>query len=224
MSTAEQQQHLGHRRRRRPQPLSRRGSRDGRRHRQHRRRKRHGRRQAAGAGRGHHHRLLDLDAVAAEQVRRSEAGHQGSGRRNGRRHLLHDHRRYREGRGRLPGGRTTDAGERSDQGGGRARRRQPATQRRDSDRHLARARPEDRRTASGSARPTRSCSPTARTSTRPPRNSARRSASAKANSPVTAGEWAPTGASRSCGRSRPHCWAPSTSSPTRQISPTTSRR
>ena len=30
----------------------------------------------------------------AGQVRRSQAGHQGSGQRNGRRHILHDHRRH----------------------------------------------------------------------------------------------------------------------------------
>ena len=49
-------------------------------------------------------------------------------------------------------------------------------------------------------------------------------ASAKANSPATAGEWEPTGASRNCGRSRRRFSAPSTSSPTRRTSPTTSPR
>ena len=50
---------------------------------------------AAGTGRGHRHRLLHLDEGAAGQVRRSETGHQGGRRRNGRRHVLHHRRRHR---------------------------------------------------------------------------------------------------------------------------------
>ena len=158
------------------------------------------------------------------QVRRSETGHQGSGQRNRRRHLLHDHRRHRERRARLPRGRS-DRRRRATRP--ERRRRMPSTAcgpaagpRSAPGSHMsARSRDNIRERS-----PTRSCSPTEKTSTRPPKSSARRSVSAKANSPVTAGEWAPTGASRNCGRSRRHCWAPWTSSPTRQISPTTSRR
>ena len=81
--------------------------------------------------------------------------------------------------------------------------------------------------SSGSARArsfTRSCSPTARTSTRPQKNWGRKSGSVKANSPATAEEWEPTGRSTNCVRSRPHCWAPWTSSPTPRISQTISHR
>ena len=121
------------------------------------------------AGRGHHHRLLDIDAVAGRKVRRGKASDRGRDRRTHRRHLLHGHRRHPESLPRLPSRRTDRPGERGDPGGRDARRRRSAPQRGDRDGHLARPRPRNRRTAARRRSPTRSCSPTARTSTRRPK-------------------------------------------------------
>ena len=125
---------------------------------------------AAGTGRGDHHRLLDLDAVAVREVRRGEARHRGRHQRTRRRHVLHDRRRHREGHLRLP--RQTDGQRRRAQRPGR-RRRAPSTA--CGPTAGPRWAPGSRTSAESPCNtrersPTRSCSPTARTSTKPPNN------------------------------------------------------
>ena len=111
------------------------------------------------------------------QVRRGETGHRRRDRRTRRRHATSRSSRGTEKAVRVyPRRRAADAGERGDQGGGDARRRRPAAQRRHRDGHLARVRPRQSSDTARARSPTRSCSPTARTSTRPRKNWARRSA------------------------------------------------
>ena len=125
---------------------------------------------------------------------------------------------------RLPRRRMANAGERSDQGGGDARRRRPAAQRRDRDGHLARARPRNRHPTPGGAHPRDPAHRRQGRARNPRTTAATKSRSARANSPATAEEWEPTGRSTSCVRSRRHCWVPSTSSPIPRISQTISQR
>ena len=179
---------------------------------------------AAGTGRSHRHRLLDLDAGPSGQVRRGETGHRGRRRRNRRRHLFHRPRRHRRGRARLSRGGSAHASQCIEQSGGGARRRRPTAQGRNRAGHLARLCPRRRGTTPGGAHP-RDPAHRRQGRARDPRTArARKSASAKANSPAIAGEWGPIGRSTNCGRSPRHCWARWISLPIPPISRLTSRR
>ena len=192
MSSAEQQGISV--RRRRPQSLSRGGSRDGRRDRQHRRRKRRLRRRQPPER--VEAIIIDCSTSMQSPIEKFDAAKRATAAAIDE---LVDGTYFTIVAGTekaasvYPADGQAGAGERGDQGRGDARRRRPATQRRHRDGHLARARPRNRRAAPRGAHP-RDPAHRRQGRARDPRTTAaRRSASAKANSPATAGESAPTG-------------------------------